>query len=45
MTLGLTAAERGLVEGAQGPAAAMAARIVAGGRLKIVPAGTISAAP
>ena len=29
MTLALTAAERGLIEGAQGPAAAMAARIVA----------------
>jgi predicted aconitase len=29
MTLALTVAERGLVEGAQGPAAAMAARIVA----------------
>jgi len=29
MSLALTAAERGLVEGAQGPAAAMAARIVA----------------
>jgi predicted aconitase len=29
MTLALTAAERGLLEGAQGPAAAMAARIVA----------------
>lgn len=29
MTLALTAAERGLVEGAQGPAVAMAARIVA----------------
>src|SRR5512137_214483 len=35
MTVALTAAERGLVEGAQGPAAAMAARLM--GAASLVP--------